>query len=126
MVHIAGKNIRFDIDPYPFFVASEEGFAHGYRDNGEAERIFCHFIDREAHPVNCNGTFRRDKGDKFGIDRDEDLKAVAVIGDRDDGADRIDMPLDNVPFEPLTHHHGRFDMDLPFELFGGDVFLGLR
>jgi len=126
MVHVAGKEIGLDIDPCPFFIGSEEGLSHRDRDDRETERLVHHFIDGEAHPVDRNGAFWGDEGDELRIDTDDDIVAVAVIGDGRDRSDRIDMPLNDVPFKPLSHGHGRFDVDVPLELFGCDMSKGLR
>jgi hypothetical protein len=39
MAHVAGEYVGFDVDPCPFFVGAEEGFAHCDRDDGEAKCI---------------------------------------------------------------------------------------
>jgi hypothetical protein len=56
-----------------------------------------HFVDGEADPIDGDGAFRGDEGDKFMFDIDDHIVAVAVVGDGADGADSIDMPLDDVP-----------------------------
>lgn len=121
VMHIAGEEVGFDIHSRPFFVATKECFTHRNGNNREAEGLFHHFVHGETHPVDGDRPFGRDKGDEFGIDADDDIKAVPVIGDGGYGTDRIDVPLDDVPLKPLTHLHSRFDVDFSAEFFSGDM-----
>lgn len=111
---VAGKNVSLDIDPCPFGVGAKERFSHRDGDNRETETLLHHLVDGKTHPVDGNRSFGRYQGDELRIDADDDIIAVAVVGDGSDGADRIDMPLDDMPFEAFSHLHRRFDVDTPF------------
>jgi len=64
MAHITGEYVGFNVDPCPFFITAEEGFAHGDRDNGEAKSFPYNLIDRQTDPIDGDGAFRGDEGDK--------------------------------------------------------------
>lgn len=121
MVHVAGKNVGLDVDTCPFFIAAKEGLSHRDRDDGKTKRVFEHFIDGETDAIDRDGPFWGDEGDKCGINGYDDIKAVAVIGDRFYRTDRVDMTLNNVPLKSVSHHHSRFDVDMTLELFDSDM-----
>jgi hypothetical protein len=124
MAHITGEYIGFDVDPCPLFVGAEKGFTHCDRDDGEAKPIPHHLVDGEADPIDGDGAFGGDEGDKFMSHIDDHIVAVAIVGDGADGADGVDMSLDDVPLETIPHHHGGFDMDVSAQFFGSNVFEG--
>jgi hypothetical protein len=65
-------------------------------DDRQAEPVFAHFVDGEAHTVDGNGAFGDDVGDLGGVDGDGVFGGVLAPLDAADGADGVDVALDDV------------------------------
>jgi len=124
MIKIAGEHIGFDIDAPADGVVGKKGVFEGVGDDGEAKAIFENIVDGEADAVDGDGTFWDDVFDILCRDGDVKIGSVGEFFDFGDGADCVDVPLYDVPFEAVAQLHGGLHVDAPFEVLHRDGLLG--